>query len=102
METGGGWFFWVILIVASLAFMFIPQYLARNRRKKQERDLEVGDRIMTIGGFIGDLVYINHKTNLARIKLADGVVVDMIPGAISGKRADEPEMEQSEVDSSEE
>ena len=101
MENGGSWLFWLVLIVASLAFMFVPQMMARNRRKKQEQELEVGDRVMTIGGFIGELTYINHEANLARIKLADGVVVDILPGAISGKRANPPEQEPTEVDNSE-
>jgi preprotein translocase subunit YajC len=46
----------------------------------------VGDRILTIGGFIGTLTYIDFEDNIARVKLADGVEVQMVPRAISGKR----------------
>ena len=89
MNEGNSWLFWVIIIVGSLLFLYLPQYMARRRQKKREENLAVGDRVITIGGFIGDLVYLNFETNLARIKLADNVIVDILPGAISGKKAEE-------------
>jgi preprotein translocase YajC subunit len=94
MNEGNSWLFWVVLIVGSVLFLYVPQYMARRRQKKREEDLAVGDHVMTIGGFIGDLVYINFEENIARIRLAENVVVDIIPGAISGKRAKETEADQ--------
>jgi preprotein translocase YajC subunit len=91
------WLFWVILIVGSIVFLYVPQFLARRRQKKREEELAVGDHVMTIGGFIGDLVYLDFEKNIARIRLAENLIVDIIPGAISGKRADQTESESVET-----
>ncbi|MBN2006236.1 MAG: preprotein translocase subunit YajC [Anaerolineae bacterium] len=89
MEQLWDWGFWLVLIVLFMALVYVPQWTARRRRKQQEASLAVGDRIVTIGGFMGTLVYLNSEENLARIALADNVVVDILPGAISGKRVAE-------------
>jgi preprotein translocase YajC subunit len=100
MENGMDWLFWAILIVGALAFLYVPQFLARRRQKKRESELAVGDRIMTIGGFVGTLTYIDFDDNIAHVKLADGVEVEMVPGAINGKRQDEsPSGETSQSES---
>lgn len=83
---GTDWTFWVILLVALGVFAVLPQWMARRRQAKREEELEVGDQVMTIGGFLGTLTYINFDDNLARIRLAEGVEVEILAGAISGKR----------------
>ena len=98
MGENNSWLFWVILIVGSVVFLYVPQFMARRRQKKREEELAVGDHVMTIGGFIGDLVYLDFEKNLARVRLADNVIVEMIPGAISGKRAEQVEVESAETD----
>ena len=97
MGDNNSWLFWVILSVGSVVFLYVPQFMARRRQKKREEELAVGDHVMTIGGFIGDLVYIDFEKNLARVRLAENVIVEMIPGAISGKRADQTETESAET-----
>ena len=87
--------------VGSVVFLYVPQFMARRRQKKREGELAVGDHVMTIGGFIGDLVYVDFEKNLARVRLADNVIVEMIPGAISGKRAVATEAEPVETEDSE-
>ncbi len=82
----GDWIVWLVLIVAFIAVIYLPRLLAQRRRSQQEAGLTVGDHIVTIGGLLGTLVYLNLEENLARIALADNVVVDILPGAISGKR----------------
>jgi len=89
MENGMDWLFWAILIIGALAFLYVPQFLARRRQKKREEDLAVGDRVMTIGGLIGTLTHIDFEENIARVKLADGVEIHIVPGAISGKRQED-------------
>ena len=82
----GDWTYWIIVIVALAAFLVLPQYMARRRQKRREQDLRVGDTVMTIGGFIGQLKALDLEANVARIELAEGVEVRIVPGAISGKR----------------
>lgn len=90
MAEGNSWLFWIILIVGSVLFLYVPQLISRRRQKKRDESLVVGDRVMTIGGFIGELEFVDFDKNLARIRLADNLVVDILPGAISGKRVEEP------------
>ncbi|MCU0521973.1 MAG: preprotein translocase subunit YajC [Anaerolineae bacterium] len=88
MPTGqaGDWTYWIIVIVALGAFLVLPQFMARRRQKRREQDLRVGDTVMTIGGFLGRLTSLDLDANVARIELAEGVEVRIVPGAISGKR----------------
>lgn len=88
MENGMDWLFWAILIIGALAFLYVPQFLAKRRQKKREEELAVGDQVMTIGGLIGRLTYIDFDENVARIKLGEGVEIRIVPGAISGKHQD--------------
>jgi preprotein translocase subunit YajC len=61
---------------------------ARRRQRKREDELQVGDQVITIGGFIGELTFIDFDANLARIKLTEDLEVKIVPGAIRGKRVD--------------
>lgn len=85
--TTTDWWFWLILIVAMVAFLALPQWMARRRQRRREEDLKIGDAVLTIGGLMGEITYLDFEANLARIKLAEGVEIGILPGAISGKRA---------------
>jgi len=101
MPDGNNWLFWIILIGGSVVFLFVPQLMARRRQKKREESLAVGDRVMTIGGFIGELMYIDFDKNLARIRLSDSLIVDILPGALSGKRVEESDSDPAVKENSE-
>ena len=64
------WWFWLVLIVAMVAFLALPQWMARRRQKQREQELKVGDSVLTIGGLIGEITYLDFQSNIARIKLA--------------------------------
>ena len=89
MDQSGGLVFWGVLIVAMLAFLYLPRGMNRRRVKQRKEELRVGDRVLTVGGLIGELTYIEFDDNVARIKLAEGVEIQIVPGAISGKRGDQ-------------
>ncbi len=86
MGQGGDWLFWIVMMALIVVFLYVPQWMARRRRQQQERELAVGDRIITIGGLIGTLTRYDREANIARIRLAEGVEVDILPGAISSRR----------------
>lgn len=86
MGQATDWGFWIVMMVLIIVFLYVPQWMARRRRQQQERDLVVGDRIITIGGFIGTLTRYDREANIARIRLAEGVEVEILPGAISSKQ----------------
>ncbi|MFN3706293.1 MAG: preprotein translocase subunit YajC [Thermoflexales bacterium] len=79
----------VLLIAISAVFIlvWVTVEVPRNRaRKTQERilsELKVGEQIVTVGGVIGKLTYLNIEEDIARIEVAPGVEVRIIPAAIS-------------------
>ena len=78
----------VILVVGLVLLsvpMFLPQWQARRRRKKQMAELRTGDEVMTVGGIIGKLTYLNVEENRARIEIAPGVEIRVVLAAISRK-----------------
>ena len=70
-------------LVLISALMFWPQWQARRRRQKQMAELSVGDEVMTVGGIIGKLTYLNADENRAGIEIAPGVEIQVVLAAIS-------------------
>ena len=83
--------FGIVIVITSIALVFIliwivvvlPQNRARKVQEEVVSDLNVGDQIVTVGGLIGKLTYLNTAEDLARIEIASGVEVRIIPAAIS-------------------
>jgi len=77
----------IVILVIGLALlgalMFWPQWQARRRRQKQMAALRVGDEVITVGGIIGKLTYLNAEENRARIEIAPGVEMRVVLAAIS-------------------
>lgn len=85
MGEDSGLIFWGVLLAAMVIFMFLPQWTARRRQKRREEELEVGQRVVTIGGLIGDLTYLDFDARVARLRLVEGMEISILPGAIRGK-----------------
>jgi len=77
----------IVILVAGLVLlsvpMFLPQWQARRRRKKQMAELRTGDEVMTVGGIIGKLTYLNDEENRARIEIAPGIEIQVVLAAIN-------------------
>lgn len=77
----------VLMLVLGLvligALMFLPQWQAKRRKQKQMANLQVGDEVMTIGGIIGKMTYLNADENRARIEVSPGVEIQVVLAAIS-------------------
>ena len=99
MDQGGGDLLWLALLGFMVVVLFLPQWLARRRQKKQKESLQIGDQVLTIGGFVGELTHLDLEENIARLKLAEGVEVQIVPGAISGKRASQETSSRAPSDS---
>jgi preprotein translocase YajC subunit len=89
MDQSSGLLFWGALIVVMLVLTLAPRWMSRRRMNQRKEELRVGDRVLTIGGLIGELTHIDFEDNIARLKLAEGVEIQIMPGAISGKRSDQ-------------
>jgi preprotein translocase subunit YajC len=66
-------------------------------------EFEVGDQVITIGGIIGTLTAIDLEENVAQLRIAEGVEVELVPGALGRKLVPETEegregAEQADVD----
>ncbi|MFN2108913.1 MAG: preprotein translocase subunit YajC [Anaerolineae bacterium] len=85
MGQAADWVFWIVMLGLIIVFLYVPQWMARRRRQQREQELAVGDRVITIGGFIGTLTRYDREANVARIRLAEGLEVDILPSAIGGK-----------------
>ena len=70
------------LVVLSV-FMFLPQWQARRRRQKQMNAIKVGEQVMTVGGVIGKLTYLDTGENRACVEIAPGVEITLVIAGIS-------------------
>jgi preprotein translocase subunit YajC len=79
----------VIGIVLLGVLMFLPRWQAQRRRQQQMSALEVGKDILTVGGIVGTLTYFNTEENRARVEIAPGVEITILPAAIRGELTDD-------------
>lgn len=73
----------LIGLVLLSVFMFLPQWQARRRRRKQITAMQVGDEVMTVGGIIGKLTYFDADENRARVEIAPGVEITLVTAGVS-------------------
>ncbi|MGQ9813923.1 MAG: preprotein translocase subunit YajC [Candidatus Roseilinea sp.] len=83
--------FAIVVFFSTVAFVFllvwivviVPQNRARKNQEQVVSDLKIGEEIVTVGGIVGRLTYLNREEDIARIEVAKGVEVRIIPAAIS-------------------
>ena len=81
----------IVLFFTIIAFVFfivwivviLPQNRARKTQEMVVADLKIGEEIVTVGGIVGKLTYLNREEDIARIEVATGIEVRVIPAAIS-------------------
>lgn len=79
----------ILLITIAVVFLLVwvvvvlPQNRARKNQEQVVKDLQIGEQIVTVGGIIGKLTYLDRDKDLARIEVSPGVEVRIIPSAIS-------------------
>ena len=88
----------IVGIALLMVLMFLPQWQARRRQKKQMESIQAGSEVMTIGGIIGKVTYIDRDENRARIEVAPGIELEFLASAIS--RPIEPAESPEEPDDS--
>jgi preprotein translocase subunit YajC len=83
--------FGVIVLATTIAVVFllvwivviVPQNRARKNQERVVEELKIGEQIVTVGGVIGKLTYLNREEDVAKIEVAPGVEIRIIPAAIS-------------------
>ena len=72
------------LIIIFFIFYFLlilPQQRKQKAHKKMLDELKKGDRVITVGGLIGEVSRI--KDNVVTIKFSENVEIDFVKNAIS-------------------
>ncbi len=80
-----------VLLLTVIALVFIlfwvlvalPQRRARKTQEDIVSNLKIGEQVVTVGGLIGRLTYLDLDKDLARLEIAPGMEVRVIPAAIS-------------------
>ena len=75
---------WMPILFMVFIFYFMlykPQKKAREERDKMLKSLQIGARIITIGGIYGTITEIYSET--IKIKIAENVVIEIGRGAVS-------------------
>lgn len=75
---------WLPILFMLFIFYFLlykPQKKAREERDKMLKSLQVGTRVITIGGIYGTIDEIYSET--IKLKIAENVVIEIGRGAVS-------------------
>lgn len=68
--AGGGWSFWIMIILMFLImwlFMIRPQRKQQKELEKFRNELKKGDKVITAGGIYGTVAEIEQKTILLKV-----------------------------------
>lgn len=76
---------YVVLFGALYFFYLRPRSRRQKAQRSQARQVEVGERAQTIGGFVG--VVVKREDDLVTLRSAGGAELDFVPSAIA-KRFD--------------
>ncbi|HKL13004.1 MAG TPA: preprotein translocase subunit YajC [Halanaerobiales bacterium] len=83
---------WVLIFGVFWFFLIRPQRKQQKEHEDMLNNLEVGDRIVTIGGIKGKIIKL--KDNNIRLRISSNVDIDVVQKAIA--RMDESEEEEVE------
>ncbi|MFZ1793778.1 MAG: preprotein translocase subunit YajC [Anaerolineae bacterium] len=72
-----------LVLVLVYVIVVMPQNRARKNQQQVVEELKIGEKIVTVGGLIGKLTYLDREKDLARLEVAKGVEIEIIPAAIS-------------------
>ena len=72
--TGGGWGIWIIFGVAIIAMIVMNHFSNKKRKAQMEAEkekrnaIQIGYKIVTIGGIVGTVVELNDEANTFVLK----------------------------------
>lgn len=69
---------WGAFLAIFYFILVIPQKREAKRRQEMLDSLKVGDRIVTKGGLIGQIVAINKQKKTIQVSFAKGIVFEML------------------------
>ncbi len=69
---------WVVFLGIFYFMLIIPQKREAKKRQEMLDSLKVGDKIVTKGGLIGQIVAINKQKRIIQVSFAKGIVFEML------------------------
>ena len=69
---------WGAFLAIFYFILVIPQKREAKSRQEMLDSLKVGDRIVTKGGLIGQIVAINKQKKIIQVSFAKGIVFEML------------------------
>ena len=80
-QSGAFMFVWLGLMVLLYFMLIRPQKRREKERQALLNAVKTGDRVLFGGGFLGVVANVKEKTLI--VKIADGVKVEIVRGAVS-------------------
>jgi len=76
---------WLVMFAALMYFFVIrPQQVQQRKRNTMLASLKVGDRIVTMGGLVGDITQVRDVS--VTLKIADRIEVEVMKTGIGWKK----------------
>ncbi|MDP2857754.1 MAG: preprotein translocase subunit YajC [Bacillota bacterium] len=76
---------WLVMFAGLMYFLVIrPQQLQQKKRNEMIGSLHVGDRIVTLGGLVGDITQV--RDDALTVKIADRVEVEIMKSGVGFKK----------------
>uniref|UniRef100_A0A7C3MJM8 Sec translocon accessory complex subunit YajC n=1 Tax=Dictyoglomus thermophilum TaxID=14 RepID=A0A7C3MJM8_DICTH len=69
---------WGVFLAIFYFILVIPQKKEAKKREEMLNSLKVGDKIVTKGGLIGQIVAINKQKRTIQVSFAKGIVFEML------------------------
>jgi preprotein translocase subunit YajC len=69
---------WGVFLAIFYFILVIPQKREAKKREEMLNSLKVGDKIVTKGGLIGQIVAINKQKRTLQVSFAKGIVFEML------------------------
>jgi preprotein translocase subunit YajC len=73
----------VLIFIIFYALLILPQQKKQKKHLEMLRSLKRGDEVVTTGGLHGSVVGLDEKRDVAVLKIADNVKVEVDRGSIS-------------------
>ncbi|MCX7845243.1 MAG: preprotein translocase subunit YajC [Dictyoglomaceae bacterium] len=70
--------FWGLFIAIFYFIAIVPQRREEKRRREMLDSLKAGDKIVTKGGLIGQIIAINKQTKIIQVSFGKGIIMEMV------------------------
>lgn len=96
-SSSAGFFLVLIALYAAFYFFYFrPRSKKQKAARQQARQVEVGERAQTVGGFVGTVI--RRDDRLVTMRTDAGVELDFIPSAIARRFDPVPESTDDDAD----